>query len=598
MNLKSIKEESISGNKILTLSLSILALLYLLIIFAGFISPYSPTEDEFREYFYHPIKSFHFFDQDFNFHLHPFVFPIFIVDRANNIYSEGRPLCLKISDKKYNEEPFLIDSIKKIKYSPIVIRNSKGKIISTIDELTEKEVNSGEFIGCYPSSPYDFKRNQKYMVEYRNPVNNNLISSITFKAIKSGSSSEANLPPEKTTQKFTLAPFELQLFTLAPPMTLAPSYFTLAPPRNAFNSSEVSLTLIDEKGNKIKDYNYFVETYPIKFFSKGFPYWFFGERDIHLFKPSEGGFIFLFGTDQNGRDVFSRTLYGARVSLTLGIIGALLSSLLGLIIGGISGYFGGFIDTLIMRLTEILMSIPAIYLILAIRNVVPNEFGEIYNKINIFTAQCYAWKNNFYLSAIIFFVLFLSFLLISKIKKRKTNFTKYLFMIIFLLIIFEGDNLVYMSIKIISRIIVPQTTITSEWIYLWIVIIISLIGWASLARIIRGLVLSLKQNAYVLAAKALGASDLYIIRKHILPQTYRFAIIRATLLIPFYILSEVALSFLGVGIQEPAPSWGNMLQYAQNVKVLQNFPWMLIPGFFLFITILSFNFIGDYLSKK
>jgi len=559
-------------NKLAALSLSMLLILYLLIIFAGFISPYSPTEEEFRNYFYHPPKSFHFIDQDSIFHFRPFVYPIFIVDKINNIYSEGRPLCVKIQDPTYNEEPFLLDSIRKIKYDPIIIKNNQQKIIGVIKELIEIERNSGIFIGCYPSSPYDFKKNQIYFIEFRNPKTNNLILSYTFKAIKLYA---AIKEIAADSQKNTLAPNKV-----SPEKT-----------------HSIAISLVDENGMETKNYNYYVETYPIKFFTKGFTYWLLKKTDVHLFKPSEGGHLFLFGTDQNGRDIFSRTLYGARVSLTIGIIGALLSSILGLIIGGISGYYGRLADNIIMRLTEILMSIPAIYLILAIRNIVPNEFGEIYNKIIIFFEQCYYWKNNLSKSLLLSLLFIGCSLSIIKIRRGKINHKNIFVIIIILLIFLEGNDLVKLSIFSISKFIPPQTTITSQWVYFWIVIIISLIGWASLARIIRGIVLTLKQSGYVLAAKASGASDFYILRKHILPQTYRYVIIRATLLIPFYILSEIALSFLGVGIQEPNPSWGNMLQYAQNVKVLQSFPWMLIPGLFLFIVILSFNFLGDFLSK-
>ncbi|OGF63598.1 MAG: hypothetical protein A2Y62_13345 [Candidatus Fischerbacteria bacterium RBG_13_37_8] len=165
-------------------------------------------------------------------------------------------------------------------------------------------------------------------------------------------------------------------------------------------------------------------------------------------------------------------------------------------------------------------------------------------------------------------------------------------------LLLEADNITYGIIYMLSGIIAPEMPITSQWVYFYIVIIISFIGWASMARLIRGIVLSVKEYDYVTAAKALGGSNFYILRRHIFPATYRYVIIRATLLIPFYILSEIALSYLGLGIQEPEPSWGNMLQYAQNIKVLQSFPWMLIPGLFLFVTILAFNFLGDHLSRN
>ena len=134
----------------------------------------------------------------------------------------------------------------------------------------------------------------------------------------------------------------------------------------------------------------------------------------------------------------------------------------------------------------------------------------------------------------------------------------------------------------------------SQQTYLAIVAILSLIGWASLARVIRGMVLSLRQAEYVLAARALGASGLRIIVRHILPNTMSFTIVAATVAVPGYILGEVFLSFLGVGVQPPAASWGNMLNAARSQRVLTSFPWMLLaPGTAIFLTVMAFNFFGD-----
>ncbi|HXG67781.1 MAG TPA: ABC transporter permease, partial [Blastocatellia bacterium] len=134
---------------------------------------------------------------------------------------------------------------------------------------------------------------------------------------------------------------------------------------------------------------------------------------------------------------------------------------------------------------------------------------------------------------------------------------------------------------------------TSTQVYFLIVVILAFIGWASQARVIRGMVLSLKEQEYVIAAQALGFSKPWIIVKHILPNTLSFVIVTATLSVPFYILSEVALSFLGVGIQEPEASWGNMLQDAQNVPHLTQYTWILAPGIFIFIAVMAWNFLGD-----
>ncbi|MCM8767135.1 MAG: ABC transporter permease [Candidatus Omnitrophica bacterium] len=249
---------------------------------------------------------------------------------------------------------------------------------------------------------------------------------------------------------------------------------------------------------------------PIYFFVKGEKRKILGlfPSTRYLFGTKQGK-IFLFGTDMHGRDIFSRVLYGARISLSIGVIGVSLSFFLGFLIGGISGYFGGRIDNILMRLVEIFMMFPAFYLMLALRAVFP---------LNLSSFQ----------------------------------------------------------------------------IYLLIVVILSLIGWAGLARIIRGMVLSIKEEEYILAAKALGISTFKIIFKHIIPNTFSYSITAITLSIPGYILGESTLSLLGLGIQEPFPSWGNMLSVCiGNLRILSNAPWMLIPGFFIFLTIICFNFLGD-----
>lgn len=248
----------------------------------------------------------------------------------------------------------------------------------------------------------------------------------------------------------------------------------------------------------------------LRLFVKGEPYRVAGlfTADRHLFGVEEPGRIHVLGTDALGRDVFTRLLHGARISLSVGLLGILVSYTLGLLFGGIAGYFGGWVDTLLMRLCEVLMSIPALYLILALRASFP-------------------------------------------------------------------------------------TGMRSDVLYLVIVLILSLVVWASLARVIRGMVLALRREEYVTAAQALGVPAWRVIARHILPNTASFVIVAATLSVPGYILGEVALSFLGAGIQEPVASWGNMLQQAQSLRVLSDFPWLLAPGAAIFLTVLAFNFLGD-----
>ncbi len=236
------------------------------------------------------------------------------------------------------------------------------------------------------------------------------------------------------------------------------------------------------------------------------------KSNIHLFgvraADGEEGRIFLMGSDDYGRDYFSRILYGGRASLFVGWAGILITLTIGMLFGGISGYYGGWIDNVMMRTAEIIMSIPSFYLMLALAAVLPRN-------------------------------------------------------------------------------------LSSTMRYFMIVAILSFIGWAGMARIIRGMVLSIKTREYVQAAKAIGSSDMRIITKHILPNTLSFVIVSATLSIPSYILGESGLSFLGLGIQEPDASWGNMLSSAMNLQTLERAPWNLVAGVFIFVAVLCYNLFGD-----
>jgi len=268
-------------------------------------------------------------------------------------------------------------------------------------------------------------------------------------------------------------------------------------------TSELELGEWLEKVDKTKRYY-------IKFFVKGEKYKLLGAIScrIHLFGVDKPCRIRLLGSDWNGRDVFSRICYGARISLTVGLIGVFISFTLGLIVGGISGYFGGFTDTLLMRLVELLMSFPAFYLLLSLTAALPRD-------------------------------------------------------------------------------------LTSTQRYILIVVILAFLGWPGLARVIRGMVLSLKEEEYALAARGIGAGSFKIIIRHILPNTFSYAIVAATLRIPGYIIGESALSLLGLGINEPQPSWGNMLSQAMSPANLQNYPWIIAPGFFIFFAIMAYNLLGD-----
>jgi peptide/nickel transport system permease protein len=248
----------------------------------------------------------------------------------------------------------------------------------------------------------------------------------------------------------------------------------------------------------------------VKFFAQGQKYKFLGLIPMkrHLITTDESGRLYLLGTDINGRDVFSRILFGGRISMTIGFLALFVLFPIGLLYGGIAGYFGGKTDMIMMRFAEAVMSIPSFYLLIILASILPSGM-------------------------------------------------------------------------------------TSVQRFMLIVVILALIGWAGFARVVRGMVLSIKNQEYVQAAKSIGASRLRIIVKHILPQTTSFVIVAMTLSVPSYILSESGLSFLGLGIQQPDASWGNMLKEAQEYTNIIYRPWLLTPGFLIFIAVLAFNLIGD-----
>ncbi len=257
------------------------------------------------------------------------------------------------------------------------------------------------------------------------------------------------------------------------------------------------------------------QRYSIRLMVRGDRYKLFGlfSTDYHLFGVDEPARIYLWGADSRGRDLFSRILFGARVSLSIGLIGVTISFFIGLLVGGIAGYYGGRIDNMIMRICEMFMLIPGFYLLLALRAAFPPNLNSLQ-------------------------------------------------------------------------------------IYLCIVVIFSFIGWASLARVIRGMSISLREREYVLAAKAIGRSDFSIIFRHILPHTFSYSIVAVMMSIPGYILGESALSLLGLGIQDPQASWGNLLSDAMGIVHIQFAPWILLPGLFIFITVICFNVMGDALRDS
>ncbi len=253
-----------------------------------------------------------------------------------------------------------------------------------------------------------------------------------------------------------------------------------------------------------------LQKYKIKLFSHGFEYKLFGifKTDLHLISKPDNCNSFLLGTDIGCHDVYSRLFYGGQISLTIGFLALLISFPIGAIYGGISGYFGGILDKILMRIAEAIMSVPSFYLLIILASILPSNMNS-HQRFALITA------------------------------------------------------------------------------------ILALVGWAGFSRVIRGMVLSIKNQEYVKSIETIGASKKRIILKHILPQTSSYIIIAITLSVPSYILAESGLSFLGLGIQLPDASWGNMLREAQEFANIIYRPWLLVPGILIFIAVLSFNVLGD-----
>ena len=252
----------------------------------------------------------------------------------------------------------------------------------------------------------------------------------------------------------------------------------------------------------------------IKLFGKGEPYLLWGiiPAQRHFFTTGEGDYpVFLMGADNLGRDLFSRIVYGSRVSLTIGFVATAISLVLAALAGGLAGFFGGVTDWSIMRTSEFLMLIPTLYLILFLRSLMANNMDS-------------------------------------------------------------GQS------------------------YMMITLILSLVGWPGSARTIRGMVHAIKREEFVLNAKLEMIPSVVIIFRHIIPQIASLLIVSVALSIPGFIMTETVLSYLGLGITDPAVSWGSLIKRdLSTISNLRAFPWLLSPVWFLLGVTLAFNFIGDAL---
>jgi peptide/nickel transport system permease protein len=252
----------------------------------------------------------------------------------------------------------------------------------------------------------------------------------------------------------------------------------------------------------------------LKLFVQGAPYRLLGlvPMRLHLFGAGDQK-IYLLGSDSYGRDQLSRFLCGGQVSLFAGLLGAGITLLLGLCVGALAGYYGGWRDDLLMRLAELFLALPWLYLLFALRAFLP--------------------------------------LAVSPLQA-----------------------------------------------FFLIIAVLAAVGWARSARLVRGVLLSAKERDFVRAARGFGATSRYLLRRHILPEASSVLLTQAAILVPQFILAEMTLSFLGLGVPEPVPSWGNLLSCLQQYSVIVSYWWMYLPALIMVPFFLGYLGLGSRLQEQ
>ena len=505
---------ALKKHKLGLFSLWVLIIMYLIALFADFLAPHDPYEQA-QNLSYAPPSKIHWIDEEGKF-TWPYVYPLVLErDPASfrTSFSEGFSInSITANDRITGQTKTFTIGENNVKEIYMVIKVTK---------YAEDAEGNKAYLG-YPEFDIEqtIKLDDRSLLETGEAINiNTSRNSLTaLSPTRYRSLQEIGPPVKIVTEKelyriFAVVKDEVKEFVEEAMSlyneTLDEVDGDIELAREFLAEFEIDPELLEVISSP-EVVSYTSRKFPLKFFVRSWNYkllWLI-PMDLHLIGVDSPARIYFFGGDKFGRDVLSRILFGSRISMSIGLLGILITFTLGLFIGGVAGYYGGWADETLMRITEILMSIPGFYLLISLRAILP-------------------------------------------------------------------------------------TNMPPHWTYVLIVVILSFIGWPGMSRVIRGMVLSLKDREFVQAAIAMGYPARRIIWRHIIPNTATYIIVSATLSIPGYILGEAGLSFLGLGITEPSASWGLMLSQAQNIRSMTEAPWLLIPGIFIFIVVMAFNLLGD-----